>query len=88
MNKITAQQARSISEKYIRREKELYVERYVEGIYTKIENAANKGRTETVLCAPIYYEDIEQILIADGYTVRRRNYESYLETVDDMIIKW
>lgn len=88
MNKITADQARSISEKYICREKELYVERSLERIYNSIETAANKGRTEIKMSTPIYYEDIEQILIADGYTVRRRNYESYQETVDDMIIKW
>lgn len=89
--KITASQAKYISDCQCNKNKDYQIQVSLSKIYSYINNGAKSGSYSVELESPNYENDIIQILKSDGYTVKkitRTSYRDMDETDEFMVISW
>jgi hypothetical protein len=92
MKRISASEAKTLSETYGEQYKYQVLERELDEFYAKILEVAQSGKTSVKVmlkpCVSCYKDSITKILTGDGYKVKYRFSESYRDFDEYIIISW
>lgn len=86
MTKLTASEAKSLTDRQYNRTKEVVIEETLEKIYSHISTAARKGSYCVELHYPNYGDEISVLLKNEGYKVKKV-VTNYFRDLDDEFIK-
>jgi hypothetical protein len=92
MKRISASEAKTLSETYEERFKSQVLEKELDEFYAKILEFAQSGKTSVTIiikpCVSSYKDSITKILTDDGYKVGYGEYESFRNYEEYIKISW
>jgi hypothetical protein len=88
MTKLTASEAKSLTDQQYNKSKEYTIQEKLDKIYSKIGDASRKGSYRIELDYPNYGDEISSILKKDGYKVKKRVESSFRDFDEFLVISW
>lgn len=88
MTKLTASEAKSLTDRQYNKTKEIVIEETLEKIYSHISTAARKGSYCVELNYPNYGDEISVFLKNEGYKVKKVVTNSFYDWNEIIKISW